>query len=63
MVINYIDINKTKNHLSPKESLNSDNQQLHKYQQHKQSPLTYRKFKQWWSSITLTSAKKPSPLT
>jgi hypothetical protein len=40
MVINYIDINKTKNHLSPKESLNSDNQQLHKYQQHKQSPLT-----------------------
>jgi hypothetical protein len=26
---NYTDINKTNNHLSPKESLNSDGQQLH----------------------------------
>jgi hypothetical protein len=29
MVIDYTDINKTNNHLSPKESLNSDGQQLH----------------------------------
>jgi hypothetical protein len=29
MVINYTDINKTNNHLSPKESLNSDGHQLH----------------------------------
>jgi hypothetical protein len=40
MVINYTDINKTNNHLSPKESLISDGQQLHQYQQKKQSPLT-----------------------
>jgi hypothetical protein len=29
MVISYTDINKTNNHLSPKESLNSDGEQLH----------------------------------
>ena len=29
MVNNYTDINKTNNHLSPKERLNSDGQQLH----------------------------------
>jgi hypothetical protein len=29
MVIDYTDINKTNNHLSPKETLNSDGQQLH----------------------------------
>jgi hypothetical protein len=29
MVINYTDIYKTNNHLSPKESLNSNGQQLH----------------------------------
>ena len=28
-VINYTDINKTNNHLTPKESLNSDGHQLH----------------------------------
>jgi hypothetical protein len=33
-------INKTSNHLSPKESLNSDGQHFHQYQQNKQSPLT-----------------------
>jgi hypothetical protein len=32
-------INKTNNHLSPKESLNSDGQQFHQYQQKEQSPL------------------------
>ena len=37
---NYTDINKTNNHLSPKESLNSHGQQFHQYQQNKQSPLT-----------------------
>jgi hypothetical protein len=40
MVINYTDINKTSNHLSPKESLNSDGQQLHWHLQNEQSPLT-----------------------
>ena len=40
MVIDYTNINKTKNHLSPKESLNSDGQQLHQHQQNEQSPLT-----------------------
>ena len=47
MVNNYTNINKTNNHLSPKESLNidgqqlnSDGQQLHQYQQNKQPPLT-----------------------
>jgi hypothetical protein len=40
MVINYTDINKMKNHLSPKESLNSDGDQLHWHQQNEQSPLT-----------------------
>ena len=39
IVNNYTDVNNTNNHLSPKESLNSDRQQLHWYQQNKQSPL------------------------
>ena len=38
MVINYNNINKTNNHLSPKERLNSDSQQFHQNQQ--ESPLT-----------------------
>jgi hypothetical protein len=29
MVMNYTNINKTNNHLTPKESLNSDGHQLH----------------------------------
>jgi hypothetical protein len=33
-------INKTNNQLSPKESLNSDGQQFHQYQQNQQSTLT-----------------------
>ena len=37
---NSTNINKTNNHLSPKEGLNSDGQQLHWHQQNKQSPLT-----------------------
>ena len=37
MVNNSININKTNNHLSPKESLNSGGQQ---YQRNQQSPLT-----------------------
>jgi hypothetical protein len=40
MVNNSTNINKTNNHLSPKESLNSDVQQFHQYQQNKQPPLT-----------------------
>jgi hypothetical protein len=33
MVNNSTNINKTNNHISPKESLNSDGQQFHQYQQ------------------------------
>ena len=46
MVNNSTNINKTK------ESLNSDGQQFHQYQQQK------RKFKQWWSTIALISTKQ-----
>jgi hypothetical protein len=47
MVNNSTHINKTNNHISPKESLNSDGQQYHQqYQQNKQSHLTKEKFKQ-----------------
>ena len=37
---NYTSINKTNNHLSPKESLNSDRQQFREYHQNVQPPLT-----------------------
>jgi hypothetical protein len=40
MVNNSTNINKTNNHLSPKESLNNDGQQFYQYQQNQQSPLT-----------------------
>ena len=40
MIINSNNINKTSNHLSPKESLNSDGQQFYQYQQIQHSPLT-----------------------
>ena len=40
MVINSTNINKTNNHLSPKESLYSDGHQYQQYQQNEQSPLT-----------------------
>jgi hypothetical protein len=40
MVNNSTNINKTNNHISPKESLNSDGQQFHQYQQNKQSHFT-----------------------
>jgi hypothetical protein len=40
MVNNSTNINKVNNHLSYKESLNSDGQQFHQYQQSEQSPLT-----------------------
>ena len=46
MVNNSTNINKTK------ESLNSDDQQFHQYQQNK------RKFKQWWSTIPPISTKQ-----
>ena len=39
MVINSTNINKTNNHLSPRERLNSDGHQFHQYQQNKQSSL------------------------
>jgi hypothetical protein len=38
MVINYTHINTTKNHLLPKESLNSDGHQLNWHPQDEQSP-------------------------
>ena len=40
MVNNSTNINKTNNHLSPKESLNSDGQLFYQYQQNQQPPLT-----------------------
>ena len=40
MVNNSPNINKTNNHLSPIESLNSDGQQFYQYQQNEQPPLT-----------------------
>ena len=46
MVNNSTNINKTK------ESLNSDGQQFHQYQQNK------RNFKQWWSTIPPISTKQ-----
>ena len=39
MVNNSTNISKTNNHLSSKESLNSDGQLFYQYQQNKQSPL------------------------
>ena len=39
MVNSYTNINKTNNHLSPKERLNSDGQQFHQYQQNEQPTL------------------------
>jgi hypothetical protein len=39
VVNNSTNINKTNNHLSHTESLNSDGQQFHQYQQNQQSPL------------------------
>jgi hypothetical protein len=44
MVNNSTHINKTNNHISPKESLSSDDQQFHPYQQNKQSHFTKGKF-------------------
>jgi hypothetical protein len=46
MVNNSANINKMNNGLSPEESLNCDGQQFYQYQQTKQSPLAWRKFKQ-----------------
>ena len=46
MVNNSTNINKTK------ESLNSDGQQFHQYQENK------RKFKQWWVTIPPISTKQ-----
>jgi hypothetical protein len=40
MFNNSTNINKTNNDISPKESLNSDGQQFHQYQQNKQSHFT-----------------------
>jgi hypothetical protein len=40
MVNNSTNINNMDNHLSPEESLSSDGQQFHQYQQHGQPPLT-----------------------
>jgi hypothetical protein len=37
---NSTNINKTNNHLSPNENLNSDGQQFYQYQQNEQPPLT-----------------------
>ena len=57
MVNNSTNINKMNNRLSPKESLNSDGQQFHQYQQSEQLALTWRKIKLWWSTIPPISTK------
>jgi hypothetical protein len=43
VIVGFVDIGRIvdhNNHLSPKESLNSDGQQFYQYQQNQQSPLT-----------------------
>jgi hypothetical protein len=44
VIVHFVDIggivDNQNNHLSPKESFNSDGQQFHQYQQSEQSPLT-----------------------
>ena len=40
MVNNSTNINKSNNHPSPKENLNSDGQQFYQYQQNQHPPLT-----------------------
>jgi hypothetical protein len=55
-MVNYsTNINKTNNHLSPKESLKSDGQQFHQYQQNEQSPLTFTQWTQKKGSRHMTS--------
>jgi hypothetical protein len=63
MVINYTDINKTNNHLSPKESLNSDGEQLHWHQLNKQSPLTKESLNSDEEQLLWHQQNKQSPLT
>jgi hypothetical protein len=45
-------VNNSINIIKTKETLNSDSQQFHQYYQNK------RKFKQWWSTISLISSKQ-----
>ena len=58
-MINYsTNINKTNNYLSPKESLNSDSQQFHQYQQkspHLNSLSDGQQFHQYQQKSPLTS--------
>ena len=63
MVINYTNINKTNNHLSPKERLNSDGHQLHWHQQNKQSPLTKESLNSDSHQLHWHQQNKQSPLT
>ena len=63
MVNNYTDINKTNNHLLPKESLNSDGQQLHWHQQNKQSPSPKESLNSDGEQIHWHQQNKQSPLT
>jgi hypothetical protein len=57
IVDHHCNINKTNNHLSPKESLNSDGPLFHQYQQSEQSHLK-SKLKQRWSTIPPISSKR-----
>ena len=59
MVSNFTNINKVNNYLSPKESLNSDGQQFHQYQQREQSPLTFTHWSQ--KKTTTYDAGNPYP--
>jgi hypothetical protein len=63
MVINYTDIHKMNNHLTPKESLNSDGHQLHWHQQNQQSPVSYSPFKREGHQLHQYLQSEQSPLS
>jgi hypothetical protein len=55
VIVGFVDIDRIVDHHCL--SFLSDGQQFYQYQQNKQSPLTLRKFKQWWSTILLITTK------
>jgi hypothetical protein len=63
MVNNSTNINTTNNHLSPKESFNSDGHQFHKYQQNKQSLSPKENLNSDGQQFHQYQQNKQSPLT
>jgi hypothetical protein len=59
MVNNSTNINKVNNHLSYKESFNSDGQQFHQYQQNVQPPFTSKQLN--LKKTTTYSVTNPGP--